>query len=55
MFTVWLVLANGGRQVCGREMMQKQEADNIAFELRQMGFVVVIEKWSLDMQINNGV
>ena len=47
MFTVWLVLANGGRQMCGREMMHKQEADNIAIELSQMGLIVVIEKWRL--------
>lgn len=47
MFSVWLVLANNKRQMCGREMMQQSEADNIASELRQMGFDVVIEKWSV--------
>lgn len=45
MFTVWLVLANNSRQMCGREMMQQSDADSIASELRQMGFIVVVEKW----------
>lgn len=47
MFSVWLVLANNARQQCGREMMQQSDADSIASELRQMGFSVIVEKWSV--------
>jgi hypothetical protein len=47
MVSVWLILADNTRQQCGWEMMRQSEADNIASELRQMGFDVVIEKWSV--------